>query len=98
MKNPDRTTVSRLQALPNVGPAVAEDLRLLGIEHPGKLPGRDPFQMYDELCAKTGVRQDPCVLDVFMSVVHFMEGGEALPWWSFTAERKKLVALHERSK
>jgi hypothetical protein len=35
------------------------------------------------------VRQDPCVLDVFMSIVHFMDGGEALPWWSFTEERKR---------
>lgn len=98
MKNPDRRTVSRLDALPNVGPAVAGDLRLLGIGHPQDLIGMDPFQMYDDLCARTGVRQDPCVLDVFMSVVHFMEGGEALPWWSFTAERKKLVAMQVRAR
>lgn len=95
MKNPDRQTVSRLDALPNVGPAIARDLQLIGIAHPGDLIGRDPFQLYDELCTRTGVRQDPCVLDVFMSVVHFMEGGEAVPWWSFTEERKKLVALHK---
>jgi hypothetical protein len=25
---------------------------------------------------------------VFMSAVHFMEGGDPLPWWSFTHERK----------
>ena len=95
MKNPERSTVTRLEALPNVGPAVARDLQKIGIHHPEKLIGMDPFQMYDELCAETGIRQDPCVLDVFMSVVHFMEGGEAVPWWSFTAERKKLVALQD---
>ena len=41
------------------------------------------------LCAATGKRHDPCVIDVFMSAVHFMDGGEPLPWWSFTQERKK---------
>jgi Pathogenicity locus len=89
MKNPDRETVSRLDALPNIGKAIAADLRLIGVDHPKKLVGRNPFEMYEALCAATGKRQDPCVLDVFMSAVHFMEGGEPLPWWSFTAERKK---------
>ncbi|MCP4579213.1 MAG: hypothetical protein GY846_23310 [Deltaproteobacteria bacterium] len=23
------------------------------------------------------------------SIIYFMEGGEPLPWWSFTDERKK---------
>ena len=96
MKNPDRSRVSRLDALPNVGPAIARDLQKIGIRHPRELVGRDPFQLYDDLCAKTGIQQDPCVLDTFMSVVHFMEGGEAVPWWTFTAERKKLLILQNR--
>ena len=37
----------------------------------------------------TGTRQDPCVLDTFISAVRFMEGAPARPWWSHTAERKK---------
>ncbi|MBA3037008.1 MAG: hypothetical protein FP814_11015 [Desulfobacterium sp.] len=32
---------------------------------------------------------DQCVIDVFISVMHFMEGGNPLPWWSFTGERKQ---------
>jgi hypothetical protein len=32
MKNPDRKTVSRLEELPNIGKAMAADLRLIGIE------------------------------------------------------------------
>lgn len=51
----DRNRLARLEDLPNIGPAIARDLRLL---------------------------------DVFMSVVSFMAGGPALPWWTFTAERK----------
>jgi hypothetical protein len=26
-----------------------------------------------------------------MSAVRYMEGAEALPWWSYTAERKRLL-------
>lgn len=89
MKNPDRETVSRLDALPNVGKAMAADLRTVGIDHPRRLIGQDPFALFEALCEKTGKRHDPCVIDVFMSVVHFMEGGDPLPWWSFTEERKK---------
>jgi hypothetical protein len=91
MKNPDRDKASRLDELPNIGKAIASDLHLIGIDHPKKLIGMEPFKMYEKLCAKTGKRQDPCVIDVFMSVVHFMESGESLPWWSFTQERKKLL-------
>lgn len=90
MKNPDRGTVARLEQLPNIGMAMAEDLRLLGIEHPDQLIGQDPLQLWRGLEQKTGQRHDPCVLDTFMAVIHFMEGGEARPWWSFTAERKRL--------
>jgi hypothetical protein len=89
MKNPDREAVQSLEALPNIGPAIAGDLRLIGIDHPKKLVGKDPFDLYRELCEKTGVRHDPCVIDVFMAAVDFMEGGEAKPWWAFTAERKE---------
>lgn len=77
-----------LEDLPNVGPAIAADLRLLGIRRPAELAGRDPLAMYQELCRRTGARQDPCVLDVFMAAVDFAGGGGAKPWWAFTAERK----------
>jgi hypothetical protein len=91
MKNPDRKTVSRLESLPNIGKATADDLRLIGIDHPKKLLGKDPFKLYDKLCKAIGTKQDPCVLDVFMAAVHFMESGDPLPWWSFTDERKQLL-------
>ena len=77
MKNPDRNTVSNLLELPNVGKATAGDLQLLGINHPKELIGQNPFEMHQELCRKTNQRHDPCVIDVFMAVVHFMETGEA---------------------
>jgi len=89
MKNPDRDTVSQLTKLPNIGKAIAETLNIIGIDHPQKLIGKDAFELHDELFKITGKKYDPCVIDVFMSAIHFMEGGEPLPWWSFTEKRKK---------
>ena len=89
MKNPERKNVSRLEDLPNIGTAIARDLRSIGIDHPKKLIGADAFKLYEDLCALTGTRHDPCVIDVFMSVIHFMQGGKPLPWWAFTDKRKK---------
>ncbi len=89
MKSPNRETVTRLDELPNVGKAMSRDLQLIGINHPKMLIGKKPFALYDALCASSGKRIDPCVIDIFMSVIHFMEGGDPLPWWLFTKNRKK---------
>ena len=88
----DRTRLRALTDLPNIGPACAWDLQLLGILTPGQLVGRNPFEMYETLCAKTGTRHDPCVIDVFISVTRFMAGEEPRQWWNYTAERKRHVA------
>lgn len=88
-----RDRVTKLEDLPNIGPAMATDLRCIGLREPAQLVGQDPYRMYDALCAHTGVRHDPCVIDVFISIVHFMDGGEAQPWWAFTAERKRRLAM-----
>ncbi|TAJ82021.1 MAG: mitomycin resistance protein [Gallionellaceae bacterium] len=87
-----REQVRTLEDLPNIGKAMAADLRLIGIHAPEQLIEREAFEMYRALCEKTGQRQDPCVIDVFLSVVSFMRGGEALPWWAFTPERKRAKA------
>ena len=34
MKTPNRQTVSHLEELPNIGKAMADDLRMVGIKHP----------------------------------------------------------------
>lgn len=96
MKNPDRKTISRLEELPNIGKAMAKDLQRIGIRHPQKLAGKDPFQLYETLCFKSGEKHDLCVIDVFMSAVHFMESGEALPWWKFTSKRKQQISEGHR--
>jgi len=89
MKNPDRETVTQLEDLPNIGPAMAKDLRLLGIARPVQLIGKDAYQMHRRLCTLSGKEHDPCVIDVFLSAISFMEGGEPAPWYHFTEERKQ---------
>ena len=82
------TECSTLEQLPNIGPSLAGDLRLLGIVHPAELADRDAFELYRALCTTTGKRHDPCVLDTFIAAVDFMRGGEPRPWWLYTAQRK----------
>jgi hypothetical protein len=88
----NREKCTRLEDIPNVGPSIAEDLRLVGVSHPRDLIGRDPYSMYEELCLKKGERQDPCVIDVFISAVRFMEGEPKRPWWAYTPERKQRLS------
>jgi hypothetical protein len=92
MTDADRSTLTQLEQLPNVGRAVAADLRLLGVASPEDLVGRDPYAMYDELCRVTKRRHDPCLLDTFIAAVRFMGGEPARPWWAYTSERKRVLA------
>jgi hypothetical protein len=84
-----RTEIKRFQDVPNVGPSIEKNLILLGLNQPAELIGKDPYQMYQDLCAITQKRQDPCVLDILLSAVRYMEGGPSKRWWDFTQERKK---------
>ena len=91
-----RSEFANLEQLPNVGPAIAADLRLLGVTRPRDLLGRDPYALYDDLCRLTGERHDPCLLDVFIAAVRFMAGSPAKPWWAYTAERKRALRARAR--
>lgn len=93
-----RSAVRELEEIPNIGPSLAIDLRRVGVRAPAQLVGRDPYAMYDALCRATGERQDPCVLDTFISAVRYMEGAPARPWWRYTAERKRRLAKEGRSR
>lgn len=92
MKAKKATEAKKLEDIPNIGKAVAEDLRLLGIERPSQLKGKDGLKLYHKLNKLTGTRHDPCMADTFMAAVDFMNGGKPRPWWEFTAERKNLLS------
>jgi hypothetical protein len=91
----DRQNLKTLTDLPNVGKAMAADLNLLGIQQPVDLLNRNAFDLYEQLCDLTHTRHDPCVIDVFISVVKFMQGEPPRPWWEYTRERKAMLNLRD---
>jgi hypothetical protein len=87
-----RSLERRLGDLISVGPAMLRDFELLGIRSVGQLAGRNPQQMYEELCRRTGERQDVCVLDVFCAAVAQARDpllpAEHSVWWYWSRRRK----------
>lgn len=85
--SPDKAI--RFTDIPNIGPRMSDDFKTLGLREPKDLKGKDPYKLYVKMCAVSGSRQDPCVLDTYMAAVAFMEKGNSQPWWSYTEARKK---------
>ncbi|MGE3319488.1 MAG: helix-hairpin-helix domain-containing protein [Candidatus Berkiella sp.] len=56
------------------------------------------IKLYEKLCRKASQKHDPCVLDVFMSAIYFMNGKGSKPWWHFTEERKKILRESHQTK
>ncbi|HXE95990.1 MAG TPA: helix-hairpin-helix domain-containing protein [Dongiaceae bacterium] len=92
MRSSRQSRPVKLEDLPNIGKSIAADLRGIGILYPHQLAERDPLALYTELAGAMGPRHDPCVLYTLMAAKHFLESGEALPWWKFTAQGKQLLA------
>ena len=84
-----RTDIRTFRQIINVGPATEKDFRLLGFDAPTGLIGQDAWQLYERLCQMTGEFHDPCVLDVFLSVIAYMNGEPPKPWPDFTESRKQ---------
>jgi hypothetical protein len=82
-----RDKADELRAIPGVGPAMASDLRLLGIDTIADLRGRDPEELYLRLQERSGHHVDRCVLYVFRSSVYFAEQSrpelELTRWWNW---------------
>ena len=87
-----RKITTRLIDLPNIGKSIAIDLHALGIFLPSDIAQQDPLALYHALATVMGHRHDPCVLYTLLSVKHYLDHGEILPWWTFTAKGKKLLA------
>src|SRR3569832_2254242 len=82
----------RLIDLVSVGPATVGDLALLGIHSVEELARHQPGDRYHQLCERTGVRHDPCCLDVFSAAVAQARDPE-LPhyeklWWTWSRRRR----------
>ncbi len=93
-----RSDIKRFSDIPNVGRAIEKDFFALGMDKPAELLGKDPYQMYNDLCRITHKRHDPCVIDVFISAVRYMEGEPSKKWWEFTEERKKHLSILQQAR
>lgn len=91
MKAKQASEARELEDIPNIGGALAGDLRAIGISRPSQLKGKDGLRLYAKLNQVTGSRHDPCMADTFLAAVDFMNGGAPKPWWAFTHQRKQLL-------
>src|SRR5688572_15553161 len=83
----DREATRALRQIPNIGPAMAQDLVRLGVRSVADLAQRDADELYTTLGQLDGRRHDPCVLDTFNAAVAYARGGPPRPWWEFSRER-----------
>ncbi len=75
-----------------------KDFSVLGVRTLPQLARREAFELWRDLCQRTGQRHDPCVIDVFMSAISQARGEPPCPWWKFTPNRKAMQAkLGERA-
>ena len=81
--------VKKFTDIPNVGGAMERDFLFLGLKSPADVKRLDAYKLYQKMCKKSGVRQDPCVLDTYIAVIDFMNGAPAKPWFYYTKDRKK---------
>ena len=91
MRTPRTSPPRNLEAIPNIGKAIAADLRGIGILTPAQLAEREPLATYRALAGTMGQRHDPCVLYTLIAADHFFRHGEAVPWWKFTAAGRELL-------
>lgn len=79
-----------LQEIPGVGPSIARDLRMLGIDRVGQLKGKNPERLYARSNALVGQTQDRCLLYVFRCAVYYASEprpkARLLKWWNWSDE------------
>lgn len=86
-----RTPPKELEGIPNIGKAIAADLRCIGILTPAQLAEHEPLSTYRALAGTMGQRHDPCVLYTLIAADHFLRHGETIPWWKFSAQGRELL-------
>jgi hypothetical protein len=68
------------------------DFELLEVKSVEQLGQCEPRELYDELSRRTGLRQDPCVLDTFTCAVAQAKDpdlpAEQRNWWYWSRLRK----------
>jgi hypothetical protein len=92
---PNKTQHDDLRRIPGVGPRIAEDLTSIGIRAVEDLKGKDPEELYQQLCHRVGKPVDRCMLYVFRCAVYFAEEkrpkSELLKWWNWKDRKYPVV-------
>ena len=88
----DRSSIHDFCQIINVGRATADDFRRMGYQRPQQLIGLDPLDLYQRLCRQDDVFHDPCVLDVLIATIDYMNGNPPKKWWEYTDDRKQKYA------
>lgn len=90
-----KASLKELQTIPGVGKAVSQDLVSLGICHVADLKGKNPQDLYDQLCALQGQPIDRCMLYVLRCAVYFAEtkhpDPEKLLWWNWKDKKSRVL-------
>jgi len=93
MNRTEMDSIRELKTIPGVGPKTAADLIGLGIRSAADLKGRDPQQLYDELCMRAGTVVDRCMLYVFRCAVYYASTPKPDPallkWWNWKDDRTR---------
>jgi hypothetical protein len=80
-------TDNELTEIPYVGDSIAKDFKRLGITRIADLKGKNPEELYSQICATEGKQIDRCVLYICRSSVYFAENKnpdpEKLKWWNW---------------
>jgi hypothetical protein len=92
-----KSAVNRLERIPGVGKAVAQDMRSIGIYSIEQLKGKNPEELYRKLCDFKASPVDRCMLYVLRCAVYYASNNkhdsELLKWWNW--KNKKLRSLNK---
>ncbi len=79
--------INELTQIPYVGDSITEDFKRIGITKIADLKGKNPEELYSQICFTQGKLVDHCVLYVCRSSIYFAENKnpdpEKLKWWNW---------------
>jgi spore coat polysaccharide biosynthesis protein SpsF (cytidylyltransferase family) len=79
--------LKKLQQIPGIGPKLSKEFFDIGIKDILDFKGKNPEDLYSQICKRQGIKVDKCVLYVCRSAVYFSESNNPDPektkWWNW---------------
>lgn len=86
---------NELTRIPYVGESIAQDFKNIGITAIEDLKGKNPEELFFQICAFQGMQVDRCVLYVCRSAVYFAENSnsdpEKIKWWNWKDKKASQI-------